>query len=561
MAQEDQEDFDRPMDPSHDAYLTEFLPATGLPPPPQAVDPSSPVKQTLGFLCESFPAISPAFLQARAEDIGSDQAKLGDFIAQISSADPSTLPTMAQYKKERREQAELEQVLAMKPSDFLVEFAPCPFSHYSDLARVVGQEYQDHVYYYIVPNFAGKVKGGLTKVKKVLRSNRNLLLPSWNELEQLPKAKKPKASVDAPRRGLNQPKPRKMDLDFMKELIFIHLREKVRGLSMQLSDKRKIAVEAARTTGGLFKCGECSSEENLPAEAVMCSGGCQVCFSCVRRNSRLRVGQGQPEVFCSCGGEFSLETLQSLLPASTYQILERKRAAHEMRKAGLKEVKCPACQTDVFPGSAEEMILDCQECGVRSCLACSSADHSPFPCMVSTTMVNVKPSRNISDDPLQAKFRQFESHFLRQLSGHVRYRIQSMDIVDNPRMKEDFERKKAAFRERGIPAEPIYAYHGTKKTVIASILQENFDVSKAVRQAHGRGNYFSEFPETALTYSDDRKQLILCEILPGLSYSGHEFTWPAYNSKLVQPSGPEGYSQMVIIEDHNQILPVAVIHL
>ena len=181
--------------------------------------------------------------------------------------------------------------------------------------------------------------------------------------------------------------------------------------------------------------------------------------------------------------------------------------------------------------------------------------------MVNTTKVNVKPSRTVSEDPLQAKFRQFESHFLRQLTGPSRYRIQSMDIVENARMKKDFERKKAAFREKGIPAEPIYAYHGTKKTIVDLILQENFDVSKAVRQAHGKGNYFSEFPETALAYSDDRKQLILCEILPGRSYDGPNFTWPEHNSKLVQPTGPEGYSQMVIIWDHHQILPVAVIHL
>ena len=555
----EQEDVDRPFDPSQDAYLMEFLPATGFLPP--AIDPSSPCQQTFKFLCENFPAISPAFLQARAEDIGSDEAKLGDFIAQMSSADLSSMPTMAAYKKERRELTDLDQVLAMKPSDFLVEFAPCPHRHFSDLTRVVGQEYADHAYHYLVSRFAGQVKGGLPKVKNVLRSNRNLLLPCWNELEQLPKSKKKTFAVQAPRRGLTQPQPRKMDLDFMKELIFIHLGPRVRSLSLQLSDQRKLAVAAARTTGGLFRCVGCSTEDNLPGEAVLCSGGCQVCSSCVRQFSRLSLSQAQPQVFCSCGGEFSLETLRGLLTASTYQALEKARAAHEMRQAGVTEVKCPACQADVFPGSAEEKILECEECGARSCLACSSADHSPFPCIVNTTKVNVKPSRTVSDEPLQVKFRQYESHFLRQLGGHSRYRIQSMDIVENSRMREEFERKRRAFREKGIPADPIYAYHGTKKDVIGTILQENFDVSKAVRQAHGRGNYFSEFPEKALGYSDDRKQLILCEILPGLSYDGPDYTWPNHNSKLVQPTGPEGYSQMVIIEDHNQILPVAVIHL
>ena len=41
-------------------------------------------------------------------------------------------------------------------------------------------------------------------------------------------------------------------------------------------------------------------------------------------------------------------------------------------------------------GSAEETILECEECGVRSCLTCSTADHSPLPCKVLTTKVTVK---------------------------------------------------------------------------------------------------------------------------------------------------------------------------
>ena len=55
-------------------------------------------------------------------------------------------------------------------------------------------------------------------------------------------------------------------------------------------------------------------------------------------------------------------------------------------------------------------------------------------------------------------------------------------------MKEDFERKKAAFRERGIPAKPIYAYHGTKKTVISTILQENFEINWQADGIYGPGD-------------------------------------------------------------------------
>ena len=54
----------------------------------------------------------------------------------------------------------------------------------------------------------------------------------------------------------------------------------------------------------------------------------------------------------------------------------------------------------------------------------------------------------MSEDPIQVKFCQFESHFLRQLMGPSRYCIQSMDIVENTRLKEDFEKKKKALREK-----------------------------------------------------------------------------------------------------------------
>ena len=66
--------------------------------------------------------------------------------------------------------------------------------------------------------------------------------------------------------------------------------------------------------------------------------------------------------------------------------------------------------------------------------------------------------------------------YVRQLKGPSRYRIESMDIVDNARMKEDFERKKTTFREKGIPAEPFYAYHRTKKSVIGTILSSTLTI-------------------------------------------------------------------------------------
>ena len=139
--------------------------------------------------------------------------------------------------------------------------------------------------------------------------------------------------------------------------------------------------------------------------------------------------------------------------------------------------------------------------------------------------------------------------------------IKSIDVVTNETLIKAFEKKQEEFKARNCKKtshEFIYAYHGTNSNVIDKILQENFDINKAHRQAHGRGNYFSEFPATALTYSD-QKALIFCKILPGKQYKGPNMTWDGYDSKLVAPDQND-VSQMVIIQNKDQILPCGVIH-
>ena len=138
--------------------------------------------------------------------------------------------------------------------------------------------------------------------------------------------------------------------------------------------------------------------------------------------------------------------------------------------------------------------------------------------------------------------------------------IQSIDIVKNEALEEAFQRKIREFKLKGIPSDVIFAYHGTPATNLDSILKDNFDLRKAKRQAYGPGIYFSEYPPTALHYSHPRRHLILCKILPGNQYKGGNMSWPGFQSKLVQP-GKEDYSQMVIINESDQILPCSIIYL
>ena len=92
-------------------------------------------------------------------------------------------------------------------------------------------------------------------------------------------------------------------------------------------------------------------------------------------------------------------------------------------------------------------------------------------------------------------------------------------------------------------------------------MSKNFDKQLARRQYHGRGNYFSESPSHALQYSSTATQIIVSQILPGRQYTGPSRTWQQhYDSKLVYPDA-NNFSEIVIITEKEQILPLGILHL
>ena len=173
----------------------------------------------------------------------------------------------------------------------------------------------------------------------------------------------------------------------------------------------------------------------------------------------------------------------------------------------------------------------------------------------------LKAKRTIDlNDPFENTFRFAEGAYLRQNGPGT---IKEIDIVSNPVLSVAFDKKIDEFKRANKPSKPIYAFHGTKVSVIDNILKTNFDISKAQRQAYGSGNYFSEYPATALGYSDDQKHLIFCKLLPGKQYKGNANSWSGlgFDSKLVGSDQQTDVSQMVIIQNKDQILPICVIKL
>ena len=138
----------------------------------------------------------------------------------------------------------------------------------------------------------------------------------------------------------------------------------------------------------------------------------------------------------------------------------------------------------------------------------------------------------------------------------------SIDVVYNPKLISNFEKKEEEFRSKSIPLTKVFSFHGTAKENIDSILQNNFDMSKRAGQAYGFGIYFSENPLVSVPYTRGCNSLIVCQILLGKSTK--KGTAPdkppeGYNSTEIEKD-KDGNCAVIVIPNVDQILPVAVIN-
>ena len=192
-----------------------------------------------------------------------------------------------------------------------------------------------------------------------------------------------------------------------------------------------------------------------------------------------------------------------------------------------------------------------------------------FPRLVdqaSFSREKVLPQRHFDNtNRLDNEFRLAEGHFLRMLDSRGitqnRPKIAFVEVISNAALERKFEDMKARLNNEQAPSNEILAYHGTKVENIDSILKNNLQLQYAKRQAHGKGIYFSEFPDVSIGYGQG---LLLCRLLPGKEFvdsSGRNIP-QGYHSKKVQPQASAMDSgQMIIVENSDQILPAYVIHL
>jgi len=295
---------------------------------------------------------------------------------------------------------------------------------------------------------------------------------------------------------------------------------------------------------------------------------------------------------------YNMELVQGWLERNLSSLPEKKQVQavtmmtlQDKLEFGKMLWSCPGCGAwySVVKSTA---VVKCKElgCGVGWCVRCSRRDHQPLPCRgvsdrlrraerevdIFSKILTVPDEvqgpvrkyimfpRNDLDftDPLQILYLAAEATFLRMVdkSGQGstigRKTIKNIKYVENDSIRVTFMEKKSKFLANKIPHNERLVFHGTNEGNIDSILTENFRLDKCTRFAHGKGVYFSEFPDISLGYGTG---LLLCRVMLGRTYTGSGMP-EDWDSKLVSPD-QQGKGQMVVVPNTEQILPAFIISL
>lgn len=156
-----------------------------------------------------------------------------------------------------------------------------------------------------------------------------------------------------------------------------------------------------------------------------------------------------------------------------------------------------------------------------------------------------------------------ESRFHRMLaasnSPHVHaYKVDSVELVKNPKLWQSFEKKREEFRMAGLPSQPLLLFHGTRKENIDKIVQDNFNLDRVANgRKYGDGVYLSERPELSAIYSGGSDSILLCQVLLGRTTCGR-LTQGFDSAEVKDCRDDRCYA--VVIANAEQIFPTYIIN-
>ncbi|KAJ8979957.1 hypothetical protein NQ317_001542, partial [Molorchus minor] len=363
-----------------DDVITVILSNPSYPKRPQRV--SSPVKELdveeqYEILKELLPDADPTFLRMQCERYANDDKGLKQFINQ--AMENKDYPSMKEYLRKQQLSAQQKQYTTEFKIENFIQLFPEPEKTFNDPNRNI--KVDSYSMHYLNLFFRNKFdKLSARTIQQMLCQKDYKIIKSNAVFEEMIINKHVMKSRRKP-----VPLPDNMqNIPMLQELAYLSHKEEIENYLSEKAKKEKEERLLSKEAGLLETCGCCYDDEVMPKDTFSCPNECKFCKDCIKKSCEVALGEGKTNFSClaSCTAEFTLQTLQHVLPPKMFSKLAQKKALAEIKAAGIEELEmCPFCDFATIPNEADK-IFRClnPDCMKESCRLCKEPNHVPLKC-------------------------------------------------------------------------------------------------------------------------------------------------------------------------------------
>uniref|UniRef100_V5GJN0 E3 ubiquitin-protein ligase n=1 Tax=Anoplophora glabripennis TaxID=217634 RepID=V5GJN0_ANOGL len=337
------------------------------------VDPLSIWEQ----LKDALPNADPTYLKKEAERLALlTPDDVSNFLQ--CAIEENDYPTMKEYLQHKKEQEELAFYKQFDIDKFL-EAIPNPVDWFNDPNRSVSlDEEADESDVQYARTF-------LYNNYSFIRKKYIDLLFDWKNRNLAEICDR----LDRMSKSMRRPRPQEKNVDssnlaLLQEIAFLKNQKMIKRELKHRDEVYKMQREEAIKYNLLQECQCCFDGDLIPEECYFCLKGCVFCKECVRRGAENIIGNAglRFPCFATCDSEFSLHTLQMVLPRNTFEKLAQNIAIEEAKRANIDGVEmCPFCDWIVVVPDDKKVIKCCNmDCMTESCRMCRHVSHIPLKC-------------------------------------------------------------------------------------------------------------------------------------------------------------------------------------
>ncbi|CAG9827379.1 unnamed protein product [Diabrotica balteata] len=344
-----------------------------VPSPPKEID----LDEQLKIVKELLPDADPTYLSYKCEKIGNDVEALNAFINEAREL--KNYPTMKEYLRKQKFTAQIKQYTTEFNVENFVALFPNPDETFKDPNRIVEVDYRSEAYvsYFFQLRYD---RIPLKVIRAALVETKFNILAS----DEILKSKfKMGATLKSRRKTVRHQNP-PQNILLLQNLAYLTHKEEIEQYIKEAKEKEEAERKNAKENSLFNECKCCYDNEVMPKDSFSCPNGCVFCKSCIKKSCEISFGEGKTEMMClnGCPIEFTLHTLQLVLPPKLFSKLAQKKALAEVRAAGIDELEsCPFCDFASIP-NAEDKIFRClnPDCMKESCRSCKEENHVPYKC-------------------------------------------------------------------------------------------------------------------------------------------------------------------------------------